>query len=116
MTLLRSRVSQTPTESAIGVPPVASRSMSRSFPDGRPLGRRLRLHRLRLSPWRNSCNDFPQKAPPLPAPSQPEPTAPDASPLLLPRQSAQAAHLGRTGDDARTALSNAVNLTPRHTP
>ena len=34
-------------------------SFTRSFPDGRHLGHRLRLHRLRLPPRRNDCNDFP---------------------------------------------------------
>src|SRR5262249_49472564 len=33
----------------------------RSFPDGRPLGPRLRLQRLRIPPRRSSCNDFHSK-------------------------------------------------------
>ena len=57
----------------------------RSFPDGRPLGPRLRLQRLRLPPGGTVATISPQKAPPLPAPSRPEPTAQDASPLLIPR-------------------------------
>src|SRR5262249_16424508 len=33
-------------------------SSSRPFPDGRPLGPRLRLQRLRIPPRRSECNDF----------------------------------------------------------
>src|SRR5262245_31986738 len=65
---------------------VASRhsSSNRSFPGERPLGPWLRLLRVRLSARRNGFND-PQKALSLPTPSRPEPTAPDASPVLSPR-------------------------------
>jgi hypothetical protein len=51
--------------------------LDRAFPDERPLGPRLRLQWLSLSPRRNGYKDFAKKAPPIPAPSRPEPSAQD---------------------------------------
>jgi len=92
------------------------KSLSRSFPDGRPLEPWLRLKRVTLPHEKNDCNDFPPKTPPVAAPSQPEPGAPDASPSLGPPKSTPAAQRGGTGTTSGPLLSSAANLNPRHTP
>src|SRR5262249_11725063 len=58
-------------------------SPTRSFPDGRSLGPRPRLQRLSSSPGWTCCTVHPQRAPRPPAPSRPEPTVQDPSPLLI---------------------------------
>src|SRR5262249_41374527 len=58
---------------------------------------------------------FPQKAPPVPTPSRPEPRAPDASPLLTPEMGPPGA-LWTHGADVRTRSSGATNVTPRLAP
>src|SRR5262249_52906944 len=81
-----------------------------------PLGPRLRLLRLRLPPRRNGCKDCSPKKrrrySPRPGLSPPHQTlllcsSPEIGPSGGPRTH---------GGDVRAALSNAVNLTPRHTP
>src|SRR5262245_9374704 len=56
---------------------------------------------------------FPEQAPPVPQPSRPAPSAPDASPLRNPRN-----RPARRTTDARRWLSDpfvgAANLNPRH--
>src|SRR5262249_40375462 len=86
------------------------------LPRWAPLQPRLRLHRRRLPPRRNGCNDFPlKKSPPYP----PRPGLGPSHQTLLLCSSPEIGPSGgpRThGGDVRAALSNAVNLTPRHTP
>jgi len=49
--------------------------LPRTPPPARPLGPRPRAQRLRLPPRWDGGNDFPQQAPPPPAPPRPGPTA-----------------------------------------
>jgi hypothetical protein len=64
-----------------------------------PLGPQLRVQRPRLPPRKNCCNDFPQKAPPLLAPSRPNPLERHRSfvPALKPSD--------RTSGEAEPALA-----------
>src|SRR5215475_12147917 len=62
---------------------------------------------------------LPQEAPPLPVPYPPRPGLSPPHQTLLLCSSPEIGPSGgpRTqGGDVRTAFSNAVNLTPRHTP
>ena len=103
------------TSSSVFMSPSINKFVSRSFPDGPPLGNQLLPPPLSLCPRRNVCNGGSHKKLPLPPPSRQEPTAQDAPHSLI-RRNRPSKGPRTDGDDVRTRPSDAIDLNPRRGP